>query len=135
MAANTGLNQLAGIATTQGIAMAAAIIMSMRITADIPLAPASQGERFRAWAIIAACCAGMCLLTAAMFHAGWPYKTHLLAALGVTGLLYLPLSTSSESDENDSPVSILVWVKVTLAVVACAASFAAIGAYALLLRL
>lgn len=115
--------------------MAAAIIMSMRITADIPLAPASQGERFRAWAIIAACCAGMCLLTAAMFHAGWPYKTHLLAALGVTGLLYLPLSTSSESDENDSPVSILVWVKVTLAVVACAASFAAIGAYALLLRL
>lgn len=115
--------------------MVAAIVMSMRITADVPLAPASQGERFRSWTIIAAGCAGVCLLTAAMFHAGWPYKTHLLAALGVAGLLYLPFSTSSESDEDDSPVSILDWVKVTLAVVACAASFAAIGAYAVLLRL
>lgn len=129
------MNQLVVIAATQGIAMAAAIVMSMRITADVPLAPASQGERFRSWAIIAASCAGMCLLTAAMFHAGWPYKTHLLAALGVAGLLYLPFSTSSETDEDDSPVSILDWVKVTLAVVACAASFAAIGAYAVLLKL
>ena len=129
------MNQLTVIATTQGIAMVAAIVMSTRITADVPLAPASQGERFRSWAIIAACCAGVCLLTAAMFHAGWPYKTHLLAALGVAGLLYLPFSTSSESDEDDSPVPLLDWVKVTLAVVACAASFAAIGAYAVLLRL
>jgi MFS family permease len=129
------LNQLAVIAATQGIAMAAAIVMSMRITADVPLAPTSQGERFRSWAIIAACCAGMSLLTAAMFHAGWPYKTHLLTALGVAGLLYLPFSTSSESDEDDSPVSIIDWVKVTLAVVACAASLAAIGAYAVLLKL
>jgi hypothetical protein len=129
------LNQLAVIAATQGIAMVAAIVMSMRITADVPLAPASQGERFRSWAIIATYCAGMCLLTAAMFHAGWPYKTHLLAALGVAGLLYLPFSTSSESDEDDSPVSLLDWVKVTLAFVACAASLAAIGAYAVLIRL
>ena len=115
--------------------MAAAIIMSMRLTADVPLAPASKGERLRAWAIIAACCAGLCLLTAGMFHAGWPYKTHLLAALGLGGLLYLPLSTSSESDDDDSPVSILDRAKVTLATVACAASLAAIGAYAVLLKL
>lgn len=115
--------------------MAAAIIMSMRLTADIPVAPASQAERLRAWATIAACCAGLCLLTAGMFQAGWPYKTHLLAALGVAGLLYLPFSTSSESDEDDSPVSILDWVKVTLAIVASAASLAAIGAYAALLKL
>ena len=94
--------------------MAAAIIMSMRLTSDVPLAPASKGERLRAWAIIAACCAGLCLLTAGMFHAGWPYKTHLLAALGLGGLLYLPFSTSSESDEDDSPVPILDKVKVTL---------------------
>ncbi|EKZ96642.1 MULTISPECIES: hypothetical protein [Burkholderiales] len=129
------MNQLAVIAATQGIAMAAAIIMSMRLTADVPLAPTSQGERLRAWAIIAACCAGLCLLTAGMFHAGWPYKTHLLAALGLGGLLYLPFSTSSESDEDDSPVPILDKVKVTLATVACAASLAAIGAYAVLLKL
>lgn len=129
------MNQLAVIAATQGIAMAAAIIMSMRLTADIPVAPASQAERLRAWATIAACCAGLCLLTAGMFQAGWPYKTHLLAALGVAGLLYLPFSTSSESDEDDSPVSILDWVKVTLAIVASAASLAAIGAYAALLKL
>lgn len=129
------MNQLAVIAATQGIAMAAAILMSMRLTADVPLAPTSQGERLRAWAAIAACCAGLCLLTAGMFQAGWPYKTHLLAALGVAGLLYLPFSTSSESDEDDSPVPILDWVKVTLAIVTCAASLAAIGTYAVLLKL
>ena len=110
------MNQLAVIAATQGIAMAAAIIMSMRLTSDVPLAPASKGERLRAWAIIAACCAGLCLLTAGMFHAGWPYKTHLLAALGLGGLLYLPFSTSSESDEDDSPVPILDKVKEIYAV-------------------
>jgi hypothetical protein len=32
------LNQLAVIAATQGIAMAAAIIMSMRLTSDVPRA-------------------------------------------------------------------------------------------------
>jgi hypothetical protein len=58
-----------------------------------------------------------------------------LAALGLGGLLYLPFSTSSESEEDDSPVPILDKVKVTLATVACAASLAAIGAYAVLLKL
>lgn len=115
--------------------MAAAIVMSIRLTADTPMVPTSRAERWKAWSLIAACCFGVATVTAGLFLSGWPYKVHLLIALSIAGMLYLPLSTASLSDDDDSPVPILDWVKVTSAIVLSAASLAAIGAHAILLKL
>lgn len=129
------MNQLAVIAAVQGLATLAAIFMATRVTADVPFAPASRSERWRAWALIAAGSVALGLLTAGLFQVNWPYKLHLLVALAVGGLVYLPLSTSSQSDDDESPVPILDWVKVTLATVVSAASLAAVGAYVVLFKL
>jgi hypothetical protein len=129
------LNQLAVIASVQGLAALAAIFVAMRVTADVPFVPASRAERWRVWALIAAGSVVLGLLTAGLFQVNWPYKLHLLVALAVGGLVYLPLSTSSQSDEDKSPVSMLDWVKVTLATVVSAASLAAVGAYVVWLKL
>lgn len=123
------------IASVQGLAVLAAIFLAMRVSADLPFAPASRAERWRAWALIAAGSVALGLLTAGLFQVNWPYKLHLLVALAVGGLVYLPLSMSSQSDDDDSPVPMLDWVKVTLATVVIAASLAAVGAYVVLLKL
>ena len=129
------MSQLVVIATGQGLATLAAIFMAMRVTAEVPFAPASSSERWRAWALIGAGSVALGLLTAGLFHVSLTYKLHLLVALSVGGLVYLPLSTSAQSDDDGSHIPMLDWVKVTLATVVSAESLAAVGAYVVLLKL
>ena len=129
------MNQLAVIALTQVCAMVATIVVVKRMTSEDPMAPASQRERIQALSLLTAACLALVLLTLGLFASGWFYKTHVLAALAIGGFLYLPFSTYGESDDDESPVPILDWVKVTFALTVTCASLAAICAYVLLPKL
>ncbi len=129
------MNQLAVIALAQVCAMLATIIAVKRMTAGDPMAPTSQRKRIQAWGLLTAACLVLVLFTLGLFASGWFYKTHLLVTLAIAGFVYLPFSTYGESDDDDSPVPILDWVKVTAALTLTYSSLAAICAYVLMSKL
>jgi hypothetical protein len=120
------LNSTLLMALAQLAGFAAGMVMAMRQTE--PIATPSQPERSRGHAAFGAGVLIWAAFTVVLSHQQWPHLPVLLAATAIAGLIYLPLSTMSADEDDDSPVSYFAWLKATFAMGMCLASLAGLAA-------
>jgi hypothetical protein len=108
------------MALAQLAGFAASVVMALRQTE--PVATPSRSERHRGYAALAVRVLLWTALTVALNSQQWRHLPVLLAATAIVGLIYLPLSTMTASEDDDGPVPYPAWLKSIFATGLCLSS-------------